>query len=60
MTRLSEKEELEKVYFEIHKLWGEIDCRIEHGANSNGHLEFVRNELTNIKHLIDDLLLTKL
>ena len=32
----------------IRKLHSEIDCRIEHGAESEGHLEFVRVELERI------------
>ncbi len=24
------------------RLYNEIDCRVEHGANSNGHLEAIR------------------
>ena len=27
------------------ELYGEVDCRIEHGADSNGHLEYVRAAL---------------
>lgn len=29
----------------IHDLLNEVDCRIEHGAESGGHLEFVRDRL---------------
>jgi len=25
------------------RIFNEIDCRIEHGADSNGHLEAIRN-----------------
>ena len=32
----------------VFELLSEIDCRIEHGANSNGHLEFVQNKLNGI------------
>jgi hypothetical protein len=32
----------------ILALYGEIDCRIEHGANSGGHLEYARAELSTI------------
>jgi hypothetical protein len=32
----------------ISGLYQEVDCRIEHGADSSGHLEFVRKELLNI------------
>ncbi|MFN9910605.1 MAG: hypothetical protein ACK56F_31600 [bacterium] len=27
----------------IGRIFNEIDCRIEHGAESNGHLEAIRN-----------------
>ena len=26
----------------------EVNCRIEHGANSNGHLDYVQTQLTQI------------
>ncbi len=26
----------------LDRLWNEIDCRIDHGAHSNGHLEGLR------------------
>lgn len=29
----------------IRLLYNEVDCRIEHGAESGGHLEFVRQQL---------------
>jgi predicted nucleic acid-binding Zn-ribbon protein len=29
----------------LRDLRNEVDCRIEHGANSNGHLEYVRDRL---------------
>lgn len=32
----------------VNKLLSEVDCRIEHGADSNGHLEYVRKELIEI------------
>ena len=32
----------------INELYCEVDCRVEHGAESNGHLEFVRKELLKI------------
>lgn len=32
----------------INDLYNEVDCRVEHGAESSGHLEFVRKELLNI------------
>jgi len=30
---------------EIRDLRNEVNCRIEHGADSNGHLEFVQSRL---------------
>lgn len=30
---------------QVNKLFNEIDCRIEHGAESNGHLEYVHKQL---------------
>jgi len=32
-------------------LFNEVDCRIEHGAESGGHLEYVRSKLNEIKKL---------
>jgi hypothetical protein len=32
----------------VFELLSEVDCRIAHGAKSNGHLEFVRNQLNVI------------
>lgn len=29
----------------LRNLLREVDCRIEHGASSNGHLEYVRSKL---------------
>lgn len=47
--QLSELEQyLEFHYHQLNILYGEIDCRIEHGAESNGHLEYVRNKLAQI------------
>jgi FtsZ-binding cell division protein ZapB len=31
------------------RLHGEIDCRIEHGANSNGHLEAIRKMMREVQ-----------
>ena len=31
------------------RLYGEIDCRIEHGASSNGHLEAVRKMMREVQ-----------
>lgn len=33
---------------EIRNLRSEVDCRIEHGAESGGHLEYVRKKLDEI------------
>lgn len=30
---------------EWHDLFNEVDCRVEHGANSGGHLEYVRDRM---------------
>lgn len=32
----------------VHRLFNEVDCRIAHGASSNGHLEYVHSELRAI------------
>lgn len=32
----------------LNALYNEVDCRVEHGADSNGHLEYVRKELLKI------------
>tara|TARA_B110000967_G_scaffold119437_1_gene122124 strand:- start:352 stop:513 length:162 start_codon:yes stop_codon:yes gene_type:complete len=32
----------------IRNLRNEVNCRIEHGANSGGHLDYVQNELDEI------------
>ena len=40
--------DIEDIEFQIRSLRTEVDCRIEHGANSNGHLEYVRNRLDRI------------
>ncbi|HDY66325.1 MAG TPA: hypothetical protein ENH85_00890 [Candidatus Scalindua sp.] len=32
----------------LYRLLNEIDCRIQHGAESNGHLEYVHGWLTGI------------
>lgn len=32
----------------VGRLLNEIECRIDHGAESGGHLEYVRNELREI------------
>lgn len=35
--------ENQKLRVELRKILNEIDCRIEHGAESNGHLEAIYN-----------------
>lgn len=32
----------------VRQLLNEVDCRIEHGAQSGGHLEYVRSKLKSI------------
>ncbi len=36
-----------RLFDSIIKLRIEINCRIEHGADSNGHLEYVQDQLDN-------------
>ncbi len=49
---------LNEVQLKWQRLYGEIDCRIEHGANSNGHLEAILKMMqkieTNIKETDND------
>lgn len=33
---------------ELRSLHNEVDCRIEHGAESGGHLEYVRTALARL------------
>ena len=42
------KKEVNSLKDAIRLLLNEVNCRIEHGANSNGHLEFVEKMLTEI------------
>lgn len=37
----------------VFRLLNEVDCRIEHGADSGGHLEYVRKRLKKIIRRID-------
>lgn len=37
------REERDEVRMRTGRILNEIDCRIEHGAESNGHLEAIRN-----------------
>jgi hypothetical protein len=39
------KAEIARLLQEQRYLLAEVDCRIEHGAESNGHLEYVRTYL---------------
>lgn len=36
------------------RIFNEIDCRIEHGADSNGHLEAIRNLFKTGKEATDE------
>jgi hypothetical protein len=50
--------ERNEVQLKWQRLYGEIDCRIEHGADSNSHLEAIRKMMqkieTNIKETDND------
>ena len=35
--------ERDEARLQTGRIFNEIDCRIEHGADSNGHLEAIRN-----------------
>lgn len=37
------REERDAAWLRLGRIFNEIDCRIEHGAESNGHLEAIRN-----------------
>jgi len=59
MQKLNVREEIQElkeiadlIKDKIFDLRNEIDCRIEHGADSNGHLEYVRAELDKLKCFI--------
>lgn len=39
---------------EIRSLYHEVDCRIAHGAESGGHLEYVRSRLGTLMQLADE------
>jgi hypothetical protein len=41
ITRLTAQRD--EAWLKIGHIRNEIDCRIEHGADSNGHLEAIRN-----------------
>lgn len=38
----------EDAFNDFHDLFTEIDCRIEHGADSNGHLKYVHRRLKEL------------
>lgn len=40
------------------QLLSEVDCRIEHGSNDNGHLNYIRNQLVGILYGKDQMLST--
>ena len=37
------RKERDEASLQTRRILNEIDCRIEHGAESNGHLEAIRN-----------------
>ena len=37
----------------VRNLYSEVDCRIEHGVETGGHLEYVREQLRGIKQVAD-------
>jgi hypothetical protein len=37
------RKQRDESWLKIGRIRNEIDCRIEHGADSNGHLEAIRN-----------------
>lgn len=37
------KYERDDAWLKLGRIYNEIDCRIEHGAESNGHLEAIYN-----------------
>jgi len=37
------RKERDEARLQMGRIFNEIDCRIEHGADSNGHLEAIRN-----------------
>jgi hypothetical protein len=41
--------ERDEAHLRWQRLYGEIDCRIEHGADSNGHLEAIRKMMQKIE-----------
>jgi hypothetical protein len=46
-------EEGERMLQEQRDLLAEVDCRIEHGAESGGHLEYVRTYLRGCASVLD-------
>ena len=47
-ARLKETASNAASWADVLRLLNEIDCRIEHGADSGGHLEYVRTKLHDI------------
>ena len=43
------RHERDEARLQTGRILNEIDCRIEHGAESNGHLEGIRNLFKNKK-----------
>ena len=43
------RKERDEARLQTGRILNEIDCRIEHGAESNGHLEGIRNLFKNKK-----------
>lgn len=37
------RKQRDEARLQVERIFNEIDCRIEHGADSNGHLEAIRN-----------------
>ena len=44
----SAKNQITSIRQEIRNLYSEVNCRIEHGAESGGHLEYVQEKLKEI------------
>lgn len=42
-NEVGHRDELDKTRLRLGRIFNEIDCRIEHGADSNGHLEAIRD-----------------
>ncbi len=46
------KHELAEAQRDIMNLYAEVDCRVQHGANSGGHLEYVHARLQKMLGLV--------